>query len=199
MGILDFFRRRDRKRGVRGQRVVDRPRDQGTVQIRRPDAPAPSAPQPPASRPPPAATVVTPRVEPVVPQEPPAASPPRPPAGDAGVDASAPTEYVDVRKHVADRIVGVLVAVDGPLEGEVYKLFDGENKLGRSPSCQVELPSAKISREHAKLIHRDGVFAIAPLSDRNPTILNDEPTDGAELGDGDFIKLGRTKFRFRSV
>jgi hypothetical protein len=49
------------------------------------------------------------------------------------------------------------------------------------------------------VIHKEGEFAIAPLSDRNPTYVNDEPTQGTGLGDGDFVRLGRTTFRFRSV
>ena len=120
---------------------------------------------------------------------------PPPPARDA----SGATEYVDVRKLVPHRVVGVLVAVEGDLEGEIYRVVDGENRIGRSPDCEIELSSKKISREHAKLIHRDGVFAIAPLSDKNPTFVNDEPTQGSELGDGDSIRLGRTTLRFRSI
>ena len=93
----------------------------------------------------------------------------------------------------------MLVAVDGELEGQVYKLKDGENRLGRSEGCDVRLDSKKVSREHAKIIHQDGIFAIAPLSDQNPTLVNDEPIEGGELRDGDYVKIGRTVLRFRSV
>ena len=210
MALFDFLRRigsgkdRSRQRGVRGQRVADRRADQGTVQI---GTPAAGYPSPPAAPPPPvgspaavpsappvaaAATVVTPRAGPVAPH--PAAAAPR--AADSRAGA---TEYVDVRQLLPNQVVGVLVAIEGDLEGEVYRVYDGENRLGRSPDCEIELPSRKISREHAKLIHRDGMFVVAPLTDKNPTILNDEPTEGAELGDGDTLKLGRTRFRFRSV
>jgi hypothetical protein len=137
--------------------------------------------------------VVTPRAEPVAPQ--PAPPAPRRQASDPG----GATEYVDVQKLVPHQVVGVLVAVEGDLEGEIYRVVDGENRMGRSPDCEIELRSKKISREHAKLIHRDGIFAIAPLSDKNPTLLNDEPTQGSELGDGDTIRLGRTTLRFRSI
>lgn len=97
------------------------------------------------------------------------------------------------------QVVGVLVAVDGELEGEIYRVADGENRLGRAEHCEIRLPSEKISREHAKIMHQGGVFAIAPLSDRNPTLVNGEPTEGSELQDGDTIKVGRTTLRFRSV
>jgi hypothetical protein len=137
--------------------------------------------------------VVGPSAPPVQPA-PPAPSVPSPARADQGK-----TEYVDVNSIVSTHVVGVLVAVDGELEGQVFKLQDGENRLGRSTGCDVELPSKKISREHAKIIHQGGVFAIAPLSDQNPTLVNDEPTEGGELRDGDYVKVGRTVLRFRSI
>jgi predicted component of type VI protein secretion system len=100
---------------------------------------------------------------------------------------------------VRGKTVGVLVAVDGELEGEVFRVPDGESRLGRSEGCEVPLPSEWISREHAKVKHQDGMFVIAPLSDKNPTFVNDERTEGTELKDGDFVRLGRTTFRFRTV
>jgi hypothetical protein len=210
VAFFDFLRRigsgkdRTRQRGVRGQRAQDRRADQGTVQISTPAVgyPSPAAAQPPpAAAPPampaapavgPAATIVTPRAEPIAPRAAPAAPP-------AAANTAGATEYVDVRSMVPNQVVGVLVAIEGELEGEVYRVYDGENRLGRSPDCEIELPSKKISREHSKLIHQDGMFVIAPLSEQNPTILNDERTDGAELGDGDTLKLGRTKLKFRSI
>ena len=206
MAFFDFLRRigpwkdRSRQRGVRGQRAQDRRADQGTVQIGTPPVGYPraaAAPPPPAAPPVampaappvgPAATVVTPRAEPIAPRPAPAAA-----------NTGGKTEYVDVRAMLPNQVVGVLVAIEGELEGEVYRVYDGENRLGRAPECEIELPSRKISREHSKLIHQDGMFVIAPLSDQNPTILNDERTDGAELSDGDTIKLGRTKLKFRSI
>ena len=96
--------------------------------------------------------------------------------------AEGKTEYINVGSMATSQVVGVLVAVEGELEGQIYGIQDGENRVGRSPTCQVELSSKKVSREHAKIIHQDGVFAIAPLSEQNPTLVNDEATEGvAEL------------------
>jgi pSer/pThr/pTyr-binding forkhead associated (FHA) protein len=116
------------------------------------------------------------------------------PAGDAGS-----TRYSTAIPDVTGTVVGVLVAVEGELEGEVYRIFDGENRLGRSSECEVALPSEWISRQHAMIIHQAGIFAIKPLTDRNATIVNDERIEGTELGDGALVKLGKTTFRFRSV
>jgi hypothetical protein len=214
LGIFDFLRRfgsgrrGSRQRGVRGPRDVARSASEGTVQIRAPQPgpmPPPQAPQQPAPPPQaaPAATVVTPASPPPQPQAPTPAAPPVQPAAPAAPPPAAvgqgQTEYVDVRSVMPSQVVGVLVAVEGELEGEIYRLCDGENKLGRSPDCEVVMNSKRISRHHAKVIHQDGVFAVAPLSDQNPTLLNDEPTEGAELKDGDYVRVGRTNLRFRSI
>jgi pSer/pThr/pTyr-binding forkhead associated (FHA) protein len=95
--------------------------------------------------------------------------------------------------------VGVLVAVEGELDGEVFPVREGESRLGRSESCEIQLPSEWISREHSKLKFQGGRFEIAPLSDQNPTFVNQERTAGTELKDGDLVKLGRTTFRFRTI
>lgn len=97
------------------------------------------------------------------------------------------------------RVVGVLVGIAGRLENEVFRIFDGANKLGRADHCEVVLPSQRISREHARLTHQDGSFRIEPLNERNPTRVNGEPTRGGELADGDELGLGDSTFRFRSV
>jgi pSer/pThr/pTyr-binding forkhead associated (FHA) protein len=98
------------------------------------------------------------------------------------------------------QVVGVLIAIEGPLEGEVYRIFDGESTIGRDESCEVRLDHERISRQHARVVHSDGSLAIKPLSDKNPTLVNDvRVEDYIELGDGDTLKLGRTTLRFRSV
>lgn len=139
-------------------------------------------------------------------------SQPTPALGQAAVRGAARNEAedpagpnADTQYHQTappykkDEVVGVLAVVDGELKGEVFPLFDGENKLGRSTSADVVLPSKWISREHAMVVHSEGVFAIVPLTEKNRTYVNDREVDGSELSDGDTIRLGRTTFRFRSV
>jgi hypothetical protein len=117
------------------------------------------------------------------------------PAGSA----DAPTMYHETATYKKDDVAAVLVAIEGELKGEVYPLFDGENKLGRAEASDVVLPSKWISREHAMVVHQEGVFAIVPLTEKNRSYVNDREVDGAELSDGDTIRLGHTTFRFRSV
>jgi pSer/pThr/pTyr-binding forkhead associated (FHA) protein len=146
-----------------------------------------------------APSVAAPRVPEMDPRVPvaPTAAPaaPAPHADEAGA-----TRYASVPATPRGRLAGVLIGVEGDdLVGEVFRIFDGENKLGRSRDCSVKLASEFISREHALLIHQDGVFAIRPLKDENPVLVNGEKTEGSALQDGDLIRLGRTTFRFRTA
>ena len=59
--------------------------------------------------------------------------------------------------------------------------------------------SLKFSRQHATIVHDDGVFAIVSLSPENPTLVNGEPIEGQQLEDGDLIKMGRSALRFRTI
>lgn len=220
MGFSDFFRRlfgrrprtvqRGRRDPLPPPRAADRRTEQLAASGRPAASPAPAAgswPPPssgPSWSPPPAAaaTVAMPRLErpePVlapreVPAPAPRASAPASASGDAGA-----TRYVEAVGAPGGKVVGVLVAVAGELEGEVFRLRDGQSRVGRDSGCEVVVRSEWISREHAKILHQDGQFAIAPLSERNPTFVNEERTEGGELKDGDLVRLGRTTFRFRSI
>ena len=99
-------------------------------------------------------------------------------------------------------VVAVLIGIGGRLVGDVYKVHDGENRLGRLRSADIPLDGRDdtISREHAMIIHRDGAFGLKPLRSDNPTFVNGEPIEeGTPLSDGDQIKLGQSTFRFRTA
>lgn len=228
MGLKDLLRsitgrEEGPERGTRGQREAPRRADDPTIRIASPadsgQAPPPSggapaggsppdpsatppAPAPPQAPPPPAQTGQAP-APPAPPQAPPQSAPPSP-APQPGPPArssltEAPTQYMAVPRLEQGRVVGVLVGVDGELDGQVYTLHGGENKLGRGPDCDAKLLDERISREHATVIFEDGMFAIAPLTDKNATYVNEEPTEGSELADGDLIRMGSSLFRFRTI
>ncbi|HTO69754.1 MAG TPA: FHA domain-containing protein [Myxococcota bacterium] len=193
--IFDRFRSgRSRNRGVR--RASPRPRDSRTdtefVHTGPPSYPplAPSHPPVPPVAPPP---VAPPLPEPVVPRAAPAQ--PAQPASDAGA-----TRILSLPVSAQGAVAAVLICIEGKLEGEVYKVRDGENRLGRAPGAEIRLDDRDetVSREHALIIHRDGAFGIKPLKTDNPTFVNGEEVEGgASLSDGDQIRVGRSTFRFR--
>jgi hypothetical protein len=135
---------------------------------------------------------------------PPSPSPPPAPAPIPEPSAASDAEktlYETVNRPRTGKIVGVLVGVDGPFEGRLFGIFDGENTVGRGEKCRVSLSGddRRISREHAKVIHRDGIFVVQPLKEKAVTRVNDEPTTGSELTHGDSLTLGDSTFRFVSV
>ena len=117
----------------------------------------------------------------------------------APAPSDAATQYLELPILERSDVAAVLVAVDGDMKGEVFKLYEGENRLGRSESNDVVLASKWISRQHAKVIHRNGVFALVQLSKRNRTYLNDTPVESCEMKDGDLLRLGHTSLRFRTI
>ena len=218
MGIRDWFTGRKRGggrvtggRGSRaGGRARERERHQPTEAISVPGHGQPPrqdgyhAPAPIRSAQAPASDWHAPPVER---QRTPDLAPraPRPPAPSADPTPSSSSDAHETRHGLLPvapmgRLVGILIAIEGDdLVGELFKLFDGENKLGRSKDCRVKLTSEFISREHALLIHQEGMFVIKPLKDENPVLVNGEKTDGTALQDGDLVRLGRTTFRFRTA
>jgi hypothetical protein len=210
LGVFDRFRRGGGpSRGVRQGRRDQRKADERTENIRvyQPGQGPPGPP--PGGVDNPGRTVATPTHAPTRPApsapptpmpDPPARTPPPSYTPDDPSD-SEKTVYEVVGRSSKGKIVGVLVGVEGPCDGKLYAVFDGENTLGRGEQCRVVLSreDRRISREHAEVIHRDGVFVVRPLKDKAVTRVNDEDTEGSGLSHGDSLTLGDSTFRFLCV
>jgi len=86
------------------------------------------------------------------------------------------------------------------LDGQPLELPEGEILLGRSRSCTVTLPDPSISRQHAKLMLREGKVRLRDLNSSNGTFVNDTRVHSeTDVIDGDRIVLGETEMRFRSA
>jgi hypothetical protein len=218
----------DRKQGSRGPREHKRERDESTIQVPVGDMPAsapPPAPgaaqtappaQPPSRQapPPPAYTppqqpapAPQPAAPPAAPAPPPMAAAPTPaapqPAPGGVVISADATLYAEIPQIETGELVGLLVGVSGELKGKIYKVFEGETRVGRGQDCDIQLLDAQVSREHALIVCEDGALAILPLQDKNPIVVGEEDVDeGAELSDGNLVRFGNpgaTAFRFRTI
>jgi hypothetical protein len=214
------------QRGKRGPRERKRDRDEPTIQVQSPiasppaqpaarpsSAPpaavpvssAPPPPQPVAPAPAPVATAAPAPARAAAPAPPPAATAPPPvaPPAPRPVVSSEATQYVTVPSIADGELVGVLVGIAGELKGQMFKIFDGDCRLGRSQDCDVVLLDPKVSREHAKILGEGSEMVIIPLSERNPIYINDEKVEEADqLSDGDMLRLGNpgsSTFRFRTI
>ena len=209
MAVFDWFKKSGRRGGGRSGRrkggAARRPSparrdpDAGTEFIQTPQQPPSPAPTPAQS---PSAAPLPP--QPAAPPAPPQPAPPQAAAPPAQAEAPAPggagaTSYHSVGPKKGG-LVAVLIAKDGGMRDEVFKVYDGENILGRGSTAQVRFDESddRISREHTKIIHEGGSFGIMPLKETNPTLLNgDVISGGAVLSDGDEIQLGSTTLKFR--
>ena len=124
-----------------------------------------------------------------------------PPPSDAGDDR---TTLVAVGAAPSSGVVGVLIAqAGGELANEVFRVLDGINVIGRPkkgeppPANKVILDSRYVSREHAEIEHRDGIFVLRARADENPVFVNGDQVGDAILDDGDLIKLGQTTLKLR--
>ncbi|MFN8555900.1 MAG: FHA domain-containing protein [Dehalococcoidia bacterium] len=75
------------------------------------------------------------------------------------------------------------------------ELQQGAQVVGRAPNCQLVLPDALASREHARIdVRGDGVMLV-DLGSRNGTYVNGERIFSADLSPGDEIGIGNTTLR----
>ena len=89
-----------------------------------------------------------------------------------------------------------LVVVSSNLAGETYLVQQREVIVGRTDENDVVVNHRSISRNHAKIIERDGVFTVIDLASSNGVRINGEPFGTATLVNGDIIQLGHVKLRF---
>jgi DNA-binding winged helix-turn-helix (wHTH) protein len=79
-------------------------------------------------------------------------------------------------------------------------LEEGENVLGRDPGTRGSIPDASISRQHAKVMLRNGVATVEDLGSKNGTFVGEmRVTKAAALSDGDEIRLGLVRLVFRAA
>jgi pSer/pThr/pTyr-binding forkhead associated (FHA) protein len=62
--------------------------------------------------------------------------------------------------------------------------------IGRHPACDVVVADASVSRRHAQLTFRDGVWVLQDLASTNGTTVNGERVGRAALRAGDIVALG---------
>jgi DNA-binding winged helix-turn-helix (wHTH) protein len=80
-----------------------------------------------------------------------------------------------------------------------FQLVPGENVIGRSSECRVNLGSSTVSRHHARILLADGRALLQDLGSKNGTLLNGAKTEGSvALEDGDEIRLGSIELTYRA-
>jgi GGDEF domain-containing protein len=108
---------------------------------------------------------------------------------------------VTVISKITERPAGkdaCLVVIYGLELGRKYNLDTQNVLIGRSSKADVQIDQESVSRNHAKLINAGKSIILRDLGSTNGTYVNDQLIDEYVLRDGDFIKIGRTIFKFLS-
>lgn len=104
-----------------------------------------------------------------------------------------------LKTPIEEEISTHLVCTAGPHAGEVFKLKDGLNTLGRTSDNGVPLFKDKeISRRHAIIAYEASKFVITDQNSLNGTFVNDQPIrEPYPLEDGDLILIGVSILKFQ--
>jgi diguanylate cyclase (GGDEF)-like protein len=105
----------------------------------------------------------------------------------AGLDASA-----------SDDRQAALICISGRSIGQMFILTRDEMAVGRAPESDIFLDDEGVSRHHAKVVRREGLWLIVDVGSTNGLFHRGERFDVHTLKDGDQVHLGtHTILQFR--
>lgn len=96
----------------------------------------------------------------------------------------------------ADR--AMVVIHRGPAKGARFLIDQNEVAIGRSTDSPVFLDDVTVSRKHAVIEGREGVFTLRDLGSLNGTYLNNQNVSESQLATGDEIQIGKFHLLFIS-
>ena len=104
---------------------------------------------------------------------------------------------------VGRKLVGLLVSYNQNPNGEVYKIYEGRNLVGRRSTCDIPVPGDEnMSSEHLLILYREaeGIFWAADQNSSNGTYINGEfVSERRKLATNDIIVTGATRFVFLAI
>ncbi len=102
--------------------------------------------------------------------------------------------------HEPAQAVAWLVMRSGSRKGKGYPLDGSESLIGRDGQrCQIVLDHDSVSGQHAKIRMEHNRFWLNDLASTNGTYHNKERIQRVRLEDGDEIRFGSLKFKFKEV
>lgn len=122
--------------------------------------------------------------------------------GGGTVIRHADSGYTNVSGGSNRKVVGVLVCYDLNKYGEVYKIYEGRNTIGRKATVDIPLSGdGQISSEHLVILYREaeGIFWAIDNNSSNGTFVNDVFTNKEALKSNDVIRIGDTRLIFIAI
>ncbi|WP_431956518.1 BTAD domain-containing putative transcriptional regulator [Nocardia lijiangensis] len=82
-------------------------------------------------------------------------------------------------------------------DGERIQVPPAGLRIGREPDNDIVLDDARVSRKHARILHRDDGIFIRDRDSANGVYVNEVPIRAdTALADGDVIRVGSTRLRY---
>lgn len=101
------------------------------------------------------------------------------------------------------RLVGLLVSYDQNPMGEVYKIYEGRNTVGRAATSDIPLTNdPNMSSQHLLILYREveGIFWATDQNSSNGTYINGMfASERTKLNTNDVIVVGGTKLIFLAI
>lgn len=107
-----------------------------------------------------------------------------------------------VHNRATRKIVGWLISYTHDAMGIDYRLYEGNNTIGRNAGNDVTVAGdPSISGHHATVLFKKGRFYLKDEMAANGTFINEEEIEVGqplEIKDGDMLRFGKTDFRFKT-
>jgi pSer/pThr/pTyr-binding forkhead associated (FHA) protein len=116
-----------------------------------------------------------------------------PTAGDDKTRISTPSVS---KQKIPARYQASVVIVQGYAEGMEYPVDRTYAVIGRNKDAAVPLKDPLASREHAVIVHHEGVFVLKDLDSTNGTHMRGASIRQRKLRHGDKFRVGDTVLQF---
>lgn len=107
-----------------------------------------------------------------------------------------------VHQRATRKIVGWIISYTLDPMGLDFRLYEGNNTIGRNPGSDVTIAGdPSVSGHHATLLFKKGRFYLKDEMAANGTFINDEEIEVGqpyEIKDGDNLRIGNTVFKFKT-
>ena len=95
--------------------------------------------------------------------------------------------------------IATILIIQGVDQGARFEIAAGGGGIGRGAINEIRILDTEVSRQHAMLEHREGVWFVVDSSSANGTFVNGKPVRTHQLADGDQIQVGRSVLLFSSA
>ena len=90
-----------------------------------------------------------------------------------------------------------LIMLEGEMPGQVFRIRNGRQIIGRRPECEIRLRERAVSGIHAELLRDAMAVIINDLASTNGTLVNGVPIRGAvTLTQNSLIRIGNCVFKY---